>query len=82
MQSTTNYSIPTYETTDRPNLITGYNAGMAIIDTQLKNNADAIADVKGLTPNANDDYLDVNALADAKVDANGIVYIPQTTPQV
>lgn len=41
MNSTTNYSLPTYEGTDSPNLITGYNAAMATVDTQMKANADA-----------------------------------------
>ena len=41
MQQTTNYSLPTYQGTDSPNLITGYNAAMGTIDTQMKANADA-----------------------------------------
>lgn len=41
MNSTANYSLPTYEGTDSPNLITGYNAAMATVDTQMKANADA-----------------------------------------
>lgn len=41
MQQTTNYSLPTYQGTDAPNLITGYNAAIGTIDTQMKANADA-----------------------------------------
>lgn len=36
MQETTNYKLKKYQTTDAPNLITGYNASMDIIDTQIK----------------------------------------------
>lgn len=43
MQQTTNYSLPTYQGTDSPNLITGYNAAVGAIDTQMKANADAAA---------------------------------------
>lgn len=41
MQQTSNYSLPTYQGTDSPNLITGYNSAMSKIDTQMKSNADA-----------------------------------------
>lgn len=44
MQATTNYSLPTYEETDNPDLITGYNAAITAIDTQMKSNADDAAD--------------------------------------
>lgn len=43
MQQTSNYSLPTYQGTDSPNLITGYNAAVGTIDTQMKANADAAA---------------------------------------
>lgn len=43
MQQTTNYSLPTYQGTDVPNLITGYNVAVGTIDTQMKANADAAA---------------------------------------
>lgn len=43
MQQTTNYSLPTYQGTDSPNLLTGYNAAVTAIDTQMKTNADAAA---------------------------------------
>ena len=43
MTETTNYLLKLYATTDVPNLITGYNASMTIIDTQLKANSDAAA---------------------------------------
>lgn len=36
MKATTNYNLPTYETTDNPDLITGYNAAIATIDAQMK----------------------------------------------
>lgn len=42
MKATTNYNIPTYEETDNPDLIDGYNVAVTTIDTQLKENADAI----------------------------------------
>ena len=43
MQQTTNYSLPTYQGTDSPNLLTGYNEAIGTIDTQMKANADAAA---------------------------------------
>lgn len=43
MQQTTNYSLPTYQGTDSPNLISGYNVAVGTIDTQMKANADAAA---------------------------------------
>lgn len=58
MQATTNYNIPTYEETDNPDLIDGYNVGVTTIDTQLKENADAIttaqADIDTLKANTGD----------------------------
>lgn len=74
MQQTTNYSLPTYETTDVPNLVTGYNAAMGTIDTQLKANADAIAAVSGFNPTAGDATFDVAKLGSCKVTSSGIVY--------
>ena len=47
MQQTTNYSLPTYQGTDAPNLLTGYNSAMSAIDTQMKANADAAATADG-----------------------------------
>lgn len=41
MQQSTNYSLPKYQGTDSPNLLTGYNAAIDAIDTQMKSNADA-----------------------------------------
>ena len=41
MNNTPNYNLPTYEGTDAPNLITGYNAAMTAIDAQMKSNASA-----------------------------------------
>lgn len=41
MQNTTNYNLKKYQGTDAPNLITGYNASIDIVDTQMKANADA-----------------------------------------
>lgn len=123
MQQTTNYSLPTYQGTDAPNLLTGYNAAIGTIDTQMKANADAAsaaasaastADGKAVaaqttantangkadtnasnitalsgrvsaletgsfTPAAGDATFDVTKLAGAKVTANGIVYIPQSS---
>ena len=74
MQATTNYSLPTYETTDVPNLVTGYNAAMGTIDTQLKANADAIAGISGFDPAAGDATFDVTKLSSCKVTTSGIVY--------
>ena len=79
MQATTNYSLPTYEGSDVPSLITGYNTAMGTIDTQMKANADAIAAIQEFDPDpTNDADFDVTALAGAKVTASGIVYIPPT----
>lgn len=41
MQQSTNYSLPKYQGTDSPNLLTGYNSAIDTIDTQMKANADA-----------------------------------------
>lgn len=41
MQQSTNYSLPKYQGTDSPNLLTGYNSAIDSIDTQMKANADA-----------------------------------------
>jgi hypothetical protein len=71
MQSTTNYNLPTYEGTDAPNLITGYNAAMAIIDSTLKSIADTVEFNPQPTTDAN---FDVSKLGAAKVTSNGIVY--------
>lgn len=43
MKQTTNLQLPTYESNDLPNLLDGYNVAMAIIDTAVKANSDAIA---------------------------------------
>lgn len=47
MQETTNYKLKTYQGTDVPNLLTGYNASMATIDTQMKANATAASTADG-----------------------------------
>ena len=122
MQQTSNYQLPTYQGTDSPNLITGYNSAMSKIDTQMKANetaassaataaanaatAASTADGKavaaqnkananetaiaaldtrvdaledgGFAPSAQDATLNVTGLGNAKVTANGIVYIPTT----
>lgn len=73
MQQTTNYQLPTYEGSDTPNLITGYNQAMGIIDATMKN----IADNTEFNPDPlNDANFDVTKLSGAKVTSNGIVYIP------
>ena len=41
MGHTTNYQLPTYESSDAPNLTGAYNSAMAKIDTQMKANATA-----------------------------------------
>lgn len=41
MENTTNYTLPKYTGTDPVNLLTGYNAAMDKIDTQMKANATA-----------------------------------------
>lgn len=41
MENTTNYQLPKYAGTDPVNLLTGYNAAMDKIDTQMKANATA-----------------------------------------
>lgn len=63
MKNTTNYSIPTYDETDLPDLINGYNKGMGIIDTQMKTNADDIAAVSAKIPTINYKQLTVGVLA-------------------
>ena len=45
MQNTTNYDLPLYESTDDPNLVTGYNDAMTKVDAQIKANADAVASI-------------------------------------
>ena len=42
MKSTNNYSLPTYDETDSPNLITGYNGSMVTIDSALKSVSDRV----------------------------------------
>lgn len=76
MQQTTNYNLPTYEGTDAPNLITGYNAAMTIIDTTMKNIADNVEFNPQPLTDAN---FDVTKLSGAKVTTNGIVYIPASS---
>lgn len=76
MQQTTNYNLPTYEGTDAPNLITGYNAAMAIIDTTMKNIADNVEFNPQPLTDAN---FDVTKLSGAKVTTNGIVYFPASS---
>lgn len=63
MLKTTNYNLPTYEDDDNPDLITGYNAAVTAIDTQMKTNADAIAKVSLSTPSINYVKLTVAELA-------------------
>ena len=71
MQSTTYYNLPTYEGTDAANLITGYNAAMALIDSALHTIASAAEfDPQPLT----DADFDVSKLGAAKVTSAGIVY--------
>lgn len=73
MKNTTNYNLPTYEGTDSPNLITGYNQAMTIIDTTMK----TIADNVEFNPQpATDANFDVSKLSGAKITSNGIVYFP------
>lgn len=43
MGKTTNYSFPTYEATDSPDLTNQYNSAVTSIDTQIKSNATAAA---------------------------------------
>lgn len=43
MGKTTNYSFPTYEATDSPDLTNQYNAAVASIDTHIKSNETAAA---------------------------------------
>ena len=76
MQQTTNYNLPTYEGTDAPNLITGYNAAMNIIDATMKNIADNVEFNPQPLTDAN---FDVTKLSGAKVTTNGIVYIPASS---
>ena len=122
MQNTTNYQLPKYQSTDVPNLITGYNSAMDKVDTQMKANADAASAADGkavaaqntantanstantangkadtnttaisaldtrvdaleegsFTPSQTDQAFDVSSLANAKITANGIVYVPQS----
>lgn len=74
MQYTTNYNLPLYEGSDTPNLITGYNAAITALDTQLK----AVADTAEFSPNPlTDANFDVTKLGSAKVTSNGIVYFIQ-----
>lgn len=123
MQNTTNYQLPKYQTTDVPNLITGYNSAMDKVDTQMKANADAASTADGkavaaqntanaaqntantangkattnaeaitaldtrvdaleegsFVPSQTDRAFDVSALSNAKITANGIVYVPQSS---
>ena len=46
MQNTTNYQLPKYDGTDPVNLLTGYNAAMDKVDSQMKANATAAATAK------------------------------------
>lgn len=43
MGKTTNYSFPTYEATDSPDLTNQYNAAVTSIDTHIKSNETAAA---------------------------------------
>ena len=71
MQSTTYYNLPTYEGTDAANLITGYNAAMAIIDSALHTIASNIEFNPQPTTDAD---FDVSKLGAAKITTAGIVY--------
>ena len=65
MQETTNYALKTYQGTDAPNLLTGYNASMTAIDTQMKANADAasVADGKAVAAQTAASTADGKAVA-------------------
>ena len=43
MKNSPNYQLPLYDATDAPDLITGYNAAVTKIDTQMKTIADDVS---------------------------------------
>ena len=76
MTNTPNYSLPLYAEPDAADLITGYNAAMSKIDAALKTIADAAS--KGFVTSDADKAFSVSNLANAKVNADGIVYFKAT----
>lgn len=73
MTNTPNYQLPLYAESDAPNLISGYNAAMTKIDTQMKTIADD-ASSAGEPTSDDDPVITVAQLANLKINANGFVY--------
>lgn len=73
MTNTPNYQLPLYAESDAPNLISGYNAAMTKIDTQMKTIADDVSSA-GEPTSDDDPVITVAQLANLKVNANGFVY--------
>lgn len=69
MQTTT-HGLKKYESTDVPDLLTGYNASMDVINTALDN-------VPDIDPENDDDFT-VSMLSHCKVASNGLVYYHPT----
>lgn len=63
--ATTNYALPTYTSTDAPDLTSQYNAAMAKIDTQMKANATAAADASTSAASAQATANTANTTANA-----------------
>ena len=55
MRATTNYSLPTYEANDAPNLTGAYNSAMASIDQIMKTNETAAGSANSKAQNAQQD---------------------------
>lgn len=73
MTETPNYQLPLYADADAPNLITGYNAAMTKIDTDMKVLSDSVASA-GEPTDEGDAVITVAQLANLKVNSNGFVY--------
>lgn len=64
MENTTNYILPKYTGTDPVNLLTGYNAAMDKIDTQMKANANAASAAQSAASQANSTAAAAKSKAD------------------
>lgn len=76
MTETPNYKLPLYAESDAPNLITGYNAAITKIDTEMKALSDDVAE-SGEPTSDTDPTITVAQLAKLKVNANGFVYFKE-----
>lgn len=73
---TTNYKIPTYASSDAPDLTSSYNSAMATIDMQMKKNADAALNAQ-TTANTNNGLISALQTKVAALETGG--FAPSTS---